>query len=234
MAVLRNYLDGHFPASYEVLVVDDGSIDDTYSSVVSLNYPRWRVVRIPINVGKHGAIAKGMSESRGKCCLFMDADVPYHLGVVSAMVRLVSDQGFHIAIGDRNLQRSEYKQQMGLVRRLATQGFTLLVRLFVTSGLFDTQCGIKAFRGDVARAIYPMIRSHRFSGDVEVLYLALKHNLAIRRVPVRLQYHGDSTVRPFRDAMEMVRSILSIKRRWLRGCYKNPALDALVAKELIE
>ena len=234
MAVLRSYLDAHFPEKYEVLVVDDGSTDATFSLAVSLDYPRWRVVHMPANIGKHGAIARGMRESRGECCLFMDADVPYELTVIPAMVRLIRDGGFHIAIGDRNLAGSEYKQDMGVVRRAATKGFTVLVRLFVTSGLFDTQCGLKAFRGDVARAVYPLVHSHRFSGDVEVLYIALKYNLAIRRVPVRLQYHGTSTVRPFRDALEMMRSILAIKLRWLRGCYESPILSALVAKELCE
>ena len=72
--------------------------------------------------------------------------------------------------------------------------FSFLVRMLVTGELFDTQVGFKAFRGDVAAALFPLLTDDGFAGDVELLYIALKYNLAIRRIPVRLLRTGSAAV----------------------------------------
>jgi dolichyl-phosphate beta-glucosyltransferase len=212
---------------YEVIAVDDGSRDDTPERIHALGRAHVRLLRRPQNGGKFAAIASGMAECRGACCLFTDADVPYSLSAIPEMVHLVRERGFHLVIGDRTLPESSYGEHLGPVRALATRLFTAFVRLFVTGGLPDTQCGIKAFRGDVARSLFPLLRERGFAGDVELLYVALKYNLTIRRLPARLVFQGRSSVRPMRDGLAMLRAVLAIPGRYRAGAYASSALESL-------
>ncbi|MFQ5505380.1 MAG: glycosyltransferase [Planctomycetota bacterium] len=215
----------------ELIVVDDGSVDGTAGKVEQLALEGCRLIRCPENRGKFAAITRGVLESRGRCLLFTDADVPFDLGVIPLMVDLVLNQGFHLAVGDRSLSGSIYAERTGPVRRIASRVFTYFVRLFVTSGLYDTQCGIKAMRADVGRLLAPMLREHRFSGDLELLYVALKYNLAIRRVPVRLRFQGPSSLRLVRDGLSMGFAALRLRSRHRRGLYWNPELASLTGLE---
>ena len=115
--------------SYEVIAVDDGSRDDTVDRIRNMNRDRTRLVRRERNEGKFAAIAAGMAECRGRCCLFTDADVPYDLSAVPRMLHLILDRGFHVVIGDRTLPGGSYTAQLGPVRRWATRLFTVFVRL---------------------------------------------------------------------------------------------------------
>ncbi len=216
---------------FELIVVDDGSGDDSAKRVEALGLSRTRLLRRGENGGKFAALGDGMARPTGRGCLFTDADVPYDLSIVPQMVQLVNDRGFHLAIGDRNLPDSSFGERLPPVRAVATRLFTLFVRLFVTSGVSDTQCGIKAFRGDVARALFPLLRETGFAGDVELLYVALKHNLTIRRLPTRLVYQGRSTVRPVRDGLAMARAVWSLPARHRAGAYASPELARLARED---
>jgi glycosyltransferase involved in cell wall biosynthesis len=231
VGALCDFLEGS-GLRYEVIAVDDGSPDDSAERIRRLARPHTRVVRRPRNEGKHAAIAAGMAECRGRCRLFTDADVPYDLSAIPRMARLVLERGFHVVIGDRTLPDSSYTEHLGPLRWLATRLFTVFVRLFVTGGVPDTQCGLKAFRDDVAGLLFPLLRERGFAGDVELLYIALKYNLAIRRVPARLVYQGHSSVRPLRDGLAMVRAVWSLRRRWRSGAYASPGLEALGRDDL--
>ncbi|MEE8475552.1 MAG: glycosyltransferase [Myxococcota bacterium] len=224
LGALCDYLENS-GLSYEVIAVDDGSRDGSVERIQNLNRDHTRIVRRERNEGKFAAIAAGMAECRGRCCLFTDADIPYELDAISRMLHLIRDRGFHVAIGDRTLPGGSYTDQLGPVRRLATRLFTVFVRLFVTGGVPDTQCGIKAFRADVARHLFPLLRERGFAGDVEILYIALKHNLTIRRLPARLVFQGRSSVRPFRDGFSMLRAVLALRGRFRTGAYASPELE---------
>lgn len=225
--LLRHLEAGGRP--FEVVAVDDGSPDASAAALEALGHPALRVLRRAINGGKFAAVKDGMAVARGRCRVFTDADVPYELDALDEMVRHVLDRRFHLAVGDRTLPGSSYAAELGPVRRVTTQAFTLFVRLFVTSGLADTQCGLKAFRADVAEALFPLLAEERFAGDVEILYIALLHALEIKRVPVRLAFQGESTVHPRSDAARMLAALARIRRRRRRGAYDSPALRALGA-----
>ena len=102
--------------------------------------------------------------------------------------------------------------------------------MLVTGELFDTQVGFKAFRGDVASALFPLITDDGFAGDVELLYVALKYNLAIRRIPVRLVRTGPSTVNVLGHSLPMLRRIAGLRRRWASGEYESPALRSMASQ----
>jgi dolichyl-phosphate beta-glucosyltransferase len=214
-------------ASYEVIVVDDGSADDSAERVRRAAQPHVRLLSLPSNQGKFAALVAGMAECRGRCHLFTDADVPYEPSLLATMANRVLEGGVHMVIGDRNLPDSVYSEELNPVRAAATRLFTLLVRLFVTRGLPDTQCGMKAFRADVARSLFPLLRERGFAGDVELVFLAVQYGLAIERMPVRLVFQGQSSVHPMRDGISMLRAILAVRRRFRRGGYASPELAAL-------
>ena len=211
----------------EVIVVDDGSTDGTHGVVQSIADSRVRGLRLPENRGKFAAIKAGMATADGVCRIFTDADIPFDLEAVPHMLDLVSGGGFHIVVGDRTLPDSENDGRQTLPRRIATRVFSFSVRMLVTGELFDTQVGLKAFRGDVAAELFPMVTDDGFAGDVELLYIALKHNLAIRRIPVRLRRSGPSTVRLLGHSLPMLVRIAGLRRRWAGGRYDSPGLRAV-------
>jgi len=230
LRALDQYLDGA-GFDYEILVVDDGSEDETARVLESLASPRIRPVLGEPHRGKFGAIRKGFEAARGRVVAFTDADVPYELPAIGYMTWLIQAGAFHLVVGDRTLPGSVYAERLSPLRRLATRAYSWLIRVFVTGGLHDTQCGLKALRGDVAKALVPVLRENGFPGDVELLYVALKYNLAIRRVPVRLQWQSRSTVRPWKHGVAMTASLLRIRRRFRQGLYASPALEGIARQE---
>lgn len=214
----------------EIIVVDDGSTDRTPEILSRRSNDRLANLRLTENRGKFAALKAGMSAARGACRIFTDADLPYDLDAVPVMAELLTNQGFHIVVGDRTLNESETGIDQLALRRLSTRVFSFSVRMLVTGELFDTQVGFKGFRGDVASAIFPLITDDGFAGDVELLYIALKYNLAIRRIPVRLLRRGPTTVSVASHSLPMLRRIAGLRRRWATGQYESMALSGIASQ----
>lgn len=221
---------GRTVLSWEIVAVDDGSTDGTAERLTASRAKNLTVVSLPGNLGKFGALKAGMRASRGRCRLFTDADLPFDLDAVPYMARLVNDRGFHVVTGDRTLLGSDYRPHVPRHRGTASAAFSFFVRMLVTGGLFDTQCGLKAFRNDVADALFPLLRENGFAGDVELLYVALKYNLEIKRVPVRLRRSGPSSVHLGLDSLRMLGRIASLRRAWDSGRYRSPSLERIAGQ----
>jgi len=146
-------------------------------------------------------------------------------------VSLVLDRRFHVVIGDRTLPDSRYRADLSLGRRLASGVFTQIVGTLVTGGFFDTQCGLKGMRGDVADELFRLRRIDRFAFDVELVYLALHHRLDIKRIPVQLRANETSSVRLFRDSARGMVDVMSIKYHQLRSHYASEILEGIVRGE---
>jgi glycosyltransferase involved in cell wall biosynthesis len=217
--------------TWEIVAVDDGSTDATAEKLAARPSRNLKIVSLPENRGKFGALKAGMAEATGRCRIFTDADLPYDLEALPYVVSLVNERGFHVVVGDRSLSGSVYGGRLTRSRATASRAFSLLVRLFVTGGLFDTQCGLKGFRGDVAAALFPLLTVEGFAGDVEVLYVALKYNLAIRRIPVRLRRQQESTIRFGAHAPAMLLDALRLRGKWVRGLYESEGLRRLSAQD---
>lgn len=184
--------------SFEVLVVDDGSGDDTAGVVT-----RWaagngfaesvvRVLRYEPNRGKGYAVRHGVLRSVGARVLFMDADLATPIEELPKLEAVLDGhQGRSaasssvVAIGSRPLRKSELIVRQPLYRELLGKAFNKFVQVLAAPGIMDTQCGFKLFPGALARQIFALCTLDRFSFDVEVIYLARKLGGSVVEVPVR-------------------------------------------------
>jgi dolichyl-phosphate beta-glucosyltransferase len=206
------YLREHYPA-FELIVVDDGSRDQTAAAVgaVLAGEPRARVLAYQPNRGKGYAIRHGVLASRGERVIFLDADLSTPIEEIPrALERL---EQADIVIGSRDLPNSNIKVQQPLFRRLASEIFKwarfLMVGLWRLS---DTQCGFKAYRGPVARRLFGLAQVDRFMFDVEILYLADRAGLRIVEMPVQWNDAPGSKVRFWQGLRDMVRDLWRIRR----------------------
>ena len=223
---LRESLDGA-GYSWELVIVDDGGGDfaaDEFSTD-----SRVTLMRLPVNRGKGAAVRAGMLQARGRARIFTDVDIPFGTGSVLEIARRLLNDAPHLVIGDRTLPGSAYHVELGLARRAASMVFTAIVGSIVTSGLYDTQCGVKGLRGDVADALFPLLHIDRFAFDVELIHVARINGLSIERVPVRLVRNETSSVRLPRDAVRGALDLVRIRRRHSRGEYRTTVLRSLAA-----
>jgi dolichyl-phosphate beta-glucosyltransferase len=225
---LQEYLD-RIGLNFEVIVVDDGGGD--LLEGLGRGDPRIKLLPHASNRGKGAAVRTGMLAARGRVRIFTDADLPFELDLLPLIVYYVRDRGFHLVVGDRTFPTSQYDLDVGWKRRLASLLFSKVVGTMVTGGFFDTQCGLKGFRGDVAEEIFRCAGIDRFAFDVEVLYLALKHRLDIKRIPVTLRRNQTTSVRLVRDSAQALFDVLRIKIRQLSGRYDSRELRELADRE---
>jgi glycosyltransferase involved in cell wall biosynthesis len=194
---------------YEIICVDDGSTDLT--GEIEFQDPFVRMVRHARNIGKGAAIRTGMMLSKGYIRVITDSDLPYGLDCVSQAVYYMLIKDYHLVIGDRMLDDSVYHTIVDWRRRIASQVFSFFVGRFITGGFYDTQCGFKAVRGEVADYLFPRLRINRFACDVELIYISLINNLDIKRIPVILQRNETSGVHLIRDSLQTLIDVLHMK-----------------------
>lgn len=219
--------------SYEIIVVDDGAHDcaQALSGLATSSNGSVKVVTLETNRGKGAAVAAGMTQARGDVRVFTDIDVPYGAEPVLLIETLIRTRGFHVVIGDRTFPQSRYETELPFGRRVASSVFSFITATLVTGGFFDTQCGLKGFRGDIAETLFGLQRVERFAFDVELLYVALKYGLEIKRIPVVLESNTTSSVRLGRDAIQTFIDVARIKLNQMSGHYRSDVLIDLVARE---
>jgi dolichyl-phosphate beta-glucosyltransferase len=205
---------------YEMLVVDDGSSDDTAKVVKQFEQltPCVRLLTYPTNRGKGYAVRFGVLNARGRLILFDDADGATPIEEIERLEAAIA-AGAQIAIGSRALDSLETGVRTVWYRRLLGRVFNAMVNIVVLPGIADTQCGFKLFVRPAAKFIFKRQRAERFSFDVEVLYLARKAGFRIAEVAVNWHNVPGSKVNLIKDSMKMAVDILRFRLRGLFGGY---------------
>jgi dolichyl-phosphate beta-glucosyltransferase len=211
----------------EILVVDDGSGDDTAEIVreYSRSHPQVQLVRNPGNHGKGFSVRNGMMHARGEICLFTDADLSSPIGEAEKLFTAIRN-GADIAIGSRWLRAELQTERQPLYRQLFGRIFNLLLRLVLGLHYMDTQCGFKAFRRDAAQQIFPMQKIERWGFDPEILFLARRRKLRTVEVPVIWAHSEGTRLHPFRDGIRMFGDVMRIRWNSITGAYSSTAVTS--------
>ena len=208
------------PYDAEILVVDDGSPDDTVAQVervfatkpAGLTRLSTRVIPLGANMGKGAAVRRGMLEARGKVRIFTDADFSTPVHEVAKIIPLIQDGEYDVVIGSRALEgRALVKKHQPWYREMMGRFFNILVQLFVFRGIRDTQCGFKGFSDHAAQILFSRQQVNGFSFDVEVLYLARRNGYRIREIAVEWYNDERTTVGALSDSMRMFMELLRIR-----------------------
>jgi glycosyltransferase involved in cell wall biosynthesis len=197
----------------EVIVVDDGSSDDT-AAIATANLEGHRggsVLRLGSNRGKGAAVKAGVLTSTGDVVLYMDADLATDLTALPVFLAALADAD--VVSGSRTLPDAVVRN--GTRDRAAMAWvFNHLVRTLTGIDSHDTQCGFKMFRGDAARRIFALAKCERFAFDVEVLVLARRLGLRVVERPVVWTAVEGSSVRRGIDSLRAGADVVRIAARW--------------------
>jgi dolichyl-phosphate beta-glucosyltransferase len=217
----------HYPASLEVLFVDDHSSEVETQLILedfARRRPFARVLRNSANRGKGFSVTRGMLAARGRYRVFTDVDLAYPLDQVHRIVAQL-ESGHDIAIACRVLPESRYLMSPSFfhylyTRHLMSRAFNKVVQLFLLPGILDTQAGLKGFTAAAAALCFSRTTIPGFGFDVECLYIAQRHGLAIKQTAVEFRYDDEpTTVRFARDSNRMLKDILRVRRNAWRGQY---------------
>jgi putative flippase GtrA len=206
----------------EIVVVDDGSDDDTAQAARDAGADLVLIHRE--NRGKGAAVRTGVLAARGRVVAFTDADLAYSPDHLVELQDRIED-GWDVVVGSRRHTETIALVRAGRLRELGGRVINLLTQAVLLGRYVDTQCGLKAFRGDVARSIFERTRVDGFGFDVEVFHLVERDRLSLLEVPVRVANSERSSVRVVPDAARLVADLFRIRRRAALGGYGPPAGD---------
>jgi glycosyltransferase involved in cell wall biosynthesis len=200
----------------EIIVVDDGSSDDTVAR--AREAPADRVLGHGRNRGKGAAVRTGVLGSEGEVVVFTDADLAYSTDQVIVVLEAV-EAGADVVIGCRSHPDSETVVAASRLRSVGSRIINLVTHLVLRGRYGDTQSGLKGFRGDTGRSIFGRTRLDRMGFDIEVLVVAERDGLRVREVPVRVVNSTRSSVHVVRDGLALVRDVLRVRWWATRGVY---------------
>jgi len=217
------------PFVSELIVVDDGSSDET-AAVAARAIPDGcgRVLREP-HRGKGASVRAGMLAARGAHVLFTDADLAVPITETSRLLAVAED-GYGVVIGSREGAGATREGEPAF-RHIMGRVFNGLVRVIAVPGINDTQCGFKLFDAEAVAAIVPRLRLYgadapevhgaRVTGfDVEVLAIARRQGIRIYEAPVQWRYGAQSKVRPLADTFWNLRDVVRVRVNDWRGWYR--------------
>jgi dolichyl-phosphate beta-glucosyltransferase len=231
LSQVRDFLHS-YGLPFEVLIVDDGSLDETAELVraFATAEPGFRLLELH-HGGKAHAVVHGLLAARGQIVLSSDMDQAIPIQQASKVLPWFSE-GFDIVVGSRGLER----QHARISRRLISYG-QLLARYAILrfADIVDTQCGFKAFRREIIEplidglVVHGAAREAKASGsrlspgfEVELLFTARRKGLSIKEVPIECDHRRGTQTNPFRDCVDGLSDLLAIRAAARQGRYDVP------------
>jgi dolichyl-phosphate beta-glucosyltransferase len=239
LPLILGYLNRTDPAA-ELIVVDDGSDDDTVN-VSKRAFARAgkidaRVVTYQPNRGKGHAVRCGLIASQGKIALFSDADLSTPITETPKLIEPIEEGEYDVTFGSRALDRRLIGVHQPWRREQGGRVFNLIVRLATGLPFWDTQCGFKAFRMSACRPIIEAANIDRFGFDVELLYVASIAGLRLKEIAVRWDHRVgllDASGNYARDSLRMVNEVRRIRKQVDEGIYSE-SISAARTMGLVE
>ncbi|KXN90673.1 Dolichyl-phosphate beta-glucosyltransferase, partial [Leucoagaricus sp. SymC.cos] len=225
-----NHLESVSPKrSYEILVVDDGSSDNTSSIALKLGakYPKSdiRVVTLEKNVGKGGAVRHGMLYGGGERLLMVDADGASKFSDLEKLWKeldkVAPSKKAGVAVGSRaHLVKSEAVVKRSPLRNILMYALHTILRIVGVGHIRDTQCGFKLFSRSAAQQIFPAQHLATWIFDVELLLLAKQLRIPVSEVPVDWHEVAGSKLNVVTASLQMLRDLLVVRANLLLGRWK--------------
>jgi len=238
LVTILDYLNQQSESS-ELIVVDDGSSDDTSTvaerAIANSGAVKARAIRYEPNRGKGFAVRTGLLAAQADVALFSDADLSTPISETPKLIEAVAAGDCDMAFGSRALDRSLIGVHQSWRREQGGRVFNLLVRIATGLPYWDTQCGFKAFRMSTCRPLIEAAQIDRFGFDVELIYLTHLAGLRLREVPVRWDHVAggalDASSTYSRDTLRMINEVRRIRREAARGTYDEALAAARAAAE---
>lgn len=231
---------------WEVLLVDDGSKDETAEVAIqwakdkvdqSLFSPpdRLRVCRLEQNRGKGGAVTHGVRHVRGKYVCFADADGATRFSDIDslfdALQKLETPDGHGLAGGSRaHMVSTDAVVKRSVLRNALMHGFHTFISVLGVRHIKDTQCGFKLFTRQTCRAIFPQMHIERYAFDVEIWLLASWLGIPVAEVPVTWHEVGGSQMNLVRDSLNMAWDLVLMRCGYTLGFWTITQAAAMTAR----
>ncbi len=215
------YLESLVPNNYEIIIVIDGSKDNTLGIVNDLAkiYLQIKVIYNKVNRGKGAVVKQGILHSIGEYVLFMDADNSTRIEELDKILPMIED-GNDIVIGSRDISGSKVEIRQARYKEILGDLGNWWIQFLLVGGIQDTQCGFKVFSGKVARLVFSKIIMTGWSFDIEVLAVGKNLGFRIKEVPV-IWYNDDNSHVTMKDYLYVLRDTIIIKYRLVSGFYKS-------------
>ena len=205
---IKRILDS-LSTSYELIVVNDGSRDDTLQILQreQASNPLLKIVSYDKNMGKGYAVRKGILESNGHLVLFTDGDLDISPDTITEYVGQLAQCDLVIA----SKRHPQSRVIAPTSRKFLSRAFNLVVRILTGISIKDTQSGLKAGNGPALRAIFKLMLVKRYAFDVELLTIASLLKMQIKEMPVEINLDRKFKVK---DIARMFMDVLAISYRY--------------------
>jgi glycosyltransferase involved in cell wall biosynthesis len=173
---------------YEIIVMDDGSKDNTYEKAMQASNEHITILKLPKNEGKGEALREAFNKSTGDLVMFLDGDLDIHPRQFEALFDVMQKESADVVIGSKRHPKSVLHYPTK--RKILSAGYFFIVKLMFGLPLRDTQTGIKLFKADVLKKIFHRVLIKRYAFDLELLILADHNGFKISEAPVVVDYKG--------------------------------------------
>lgn len=203
---------------YEVILVNDGSTDKTLDKIKDLTKEfNFKLITYNDNKGKGYAIKTGMLQAKGRYKLFADIDLSTPVDEMEKFLPILSK--YDILIGSRKMKGANLEVRQPFLREFLGQGFTFVSQLTLNLDISDFTCGFKVFSNKASCLIFPKQKLNKWGFDPEILFIARKHNLSIKEIPVTWSNDLKSKVRFPQDIISSLIDLCKIKYYHFRRRY---------------
>ena len=216
----------------EIIVVDDGSPEDVAAAAREAGADQ--AIRFPQNRGKGAAVRAGVLAARGRTVAFTDSDLAYAPEQLLRLLAVV-EAGEDMVVGSRRHEETTALLRNRRLRELSGRVFSLLAAVILLRGrVRDTQCGLKAFKSEVARWMFTQSAVDGFAFDAELFYLAGRAGYSIVEVPVSVANPTSSTVQVGHQSLRMLTDLVRIRVWALCGRYQDQNREMRTDDELAD
>lgn len=179
---------------FEIIVIDDGSRDQTFEKAAVLSSSHIKVIKSSKNQGKGGALKFGYDHSQGNPVVFFDSGLDFPVEQIQKFIQILNDNNVDVVIGSKRHPQS--KVDYPFARRIISFLAQLMVKIFFNLSVRDTQTGLKVFRRQVLEKVMPKMLVKRYAFDIEILALAQHYGFKIIEAPVNLKLKFSTAASP--------------------------------------